>query len=249
MPESKRLARFAAIADTLSLMAQRNVGAVVAAVRELSKELRAPGFDVEAACNMLTLLSQLTAAELKLPDGQEWVDTLALRFSTSKGICELLARTAGAHPPFAERIRHSHFEVAQMIEGAMVFKVRGEPGAAVKSLRGHAESTLNLRIVDAARGLLLQHVSRIEGAQPLLEEIEAMRKRLGASAAAPRLGAEVGRQAGGLSMRGSKSYGTEPEPIAPETGDEAEALEIVFSSSAMDLEGAEPAAARTADAL
>ena len=92
----------------------------------------------------------------------------------------------------------------------MVFSVKGDPGMAVKALQAHADATLNLRVIDAARGLLQRHGARIEGAARLLEDIEAKRKRLGASAAVPRLGAEVGRQAGGLSMRGAKSYDAEP---------------------------------------
>ena len=206
IPNSRRLARFVEIVEVLSLMSQRQVGAVVARTRDLAKELRHDSFDVEAACNMLSLISQLTAAEIRLPDAEDWVDHLALRFCTSKGFCELLARTASAHPPFADRVRLGHGQVSQMIQKSIMHSVTGDPATAVKTLQSHAESTLNMRIIEAARAMLQRHEEKIDGAKQLAGDAEAMQRRYGSSAEMPRLGAEAGRQAGGLSMRGTKTF-------------------------------------------
>jgi len=212
IPNSRRLARFVEVVEVLSLMSQRQVGAVVARTREMARELRHDSFDVEAACNMLSLISQLTAAEIKLPDAESWVDQLALRFCTSKGYCELLARTASVHPPFADRVRLGHGQISQLIQQSMMHSVTGDPATAVKALRSHAESTLNMRIIEAARAMLQRHEEKIEGATQLCGHTEAMQRRYGSSAEMPRLGAEVGRQAGGLSMRGAKTFDESDRP-------------------------------------
>lgn len=205
-PESRRLARFVEVVDVLSLMHQRKVATVVSRVRGLAGELLDASFDVEAACNMLSLIAQLTAAELNLPDTEDWVDKIALRFCTSKGVSELLACTASAHEPFAEQIRAGHVKISELIQKSIMFSVTGDPAMAVKALQRHADKTLNFRIIEAASAMLERHGEKIAEAPKLADHGAALRQRYSQSAKMPRLGSEVGRQAGGLSMRGAKTF-------------------------------------------
>ena len=60
-PHSRRLQRFVAVVDVLLMMQARQVGRVLQAISTLAEEIHAPEFDVEAACNLMTLLSEFGA--------------------------------------------------------------------------------------------------------------------------------------------------------------------------------------------
>ena len=90
-----RLMRFKRMAGTLLLLVNKQLAAVVEEIKEHAKEIRSPAFDVEAACNFLTLISEIGRSELALEVADEWVTTLALRFCTSSSLTDLLANAAG----------------------------------------------------------------------------------------------------------------------------------------------------------
>src|SRR5205085_5556309 len=130
--------------------------------------LRDESFDLEAGCNMLSLVAHLTAAELKLDRVEEWVDAIGLRHGSSKALTDLLARTANAHEPFAERLRECHTRIGQAGERAMAHSVAGDPAAAVRGLLEAGRSTLNAKLIDNARSVLQRHRGRIADADTLL---------------------------------------------------------------------------------
>ena len=74
-PGSLRLVRMLAIVRVFDLMMQRQVGKVIEELKLLAADIGSPGFDMEAACNMMVAVSQLTAAELNLPGAEDWVNT------------------------------------------------------------------------------------------------------------------------------------------------------------------------------
>jgi tetratricopeptide (TPR) repeat protein len=200
-PQSPRLMRFASIVSTLHLMLQKQVAAVVAEVRTLFSKLDEPGLDVEAGCNLLALLAQLTAGEIQLEGADGWVDTLGLRFASSKGLTELLAGAAGAHPPFAERVREAHLRISEMAEQAVTHTVQGNHRTAVLALLAHAERTLNAKLIEMARMTLQRHGSRIDDAASLSTQADAMRDRYAHGVSAAMLGQTGGRQPGALNLR------------------------------------------------
>ena len=195
-PKSRRLQRFASIVSVFHLMLQKQVAAVVAAVREIVRELRDPSLDVEAACNILSLLSQLTAAELNLDGADDWVDALALRFASAKGLAELLARTASSHPPYAQRVRDAQQRINEMAEQAVSHALSGEHRASVQLLIAHGERTLNGKLIEMARMSLQRHHDKIADAEALQQSADALRQKFGGNAL-PGLGQVGGRQAGG----------------------------------------------------
>jgi predicted Zn-dependent protease len=203
-PQSHRLQRFAAVVEVFHLMLQKQVGAVVAAVKDIVRDLREPSLDVEAACNILSLLSELTAAELKLDAADDWVDALALRFASAKGLAELLARTASGHPPHAQRVRDAQLRINEMAEQAVTHTLAGDHRTAVQMLVAQGERTLNSKLIEMARMTLQRHEGRIADAGPLQQQVDALRQRFGA-AALPALGQVGTRQAGALSLRESSS--------------------------------------------
>lgn len=207
-PQSRRLQRFASIVSALSLMSQKQVASVVAEVKDLFGNLGEPGLDIEAGCNLLALLSQLTAGELNLEGSEAWVERIGQRFASSKGLTELLAGAAIDHPPFADRVRQAHVHIGEMAEQAMTHTVQGNQRAAVMALLTHAERTLNVKLIEMARMTLQRHAARIDDADALAAQIETVRKRYAPGPGAAMLGQSGGRQAGGLALR-------EAQPVVP----------------------------------
>ena len=209
-PQSRRLQRFVSVVTVFSLMLRKQVAAVVSEVRQLFGNLQEPGLDVEAACNLLALLAQLTAGELQLDGADAWVDTLGLRFASSKGLTELLAGAAVAHPPFADRVRDAHARIAEMAEQAVTHTVQGNHRAAVQTLIAHAERTLNAKLIEMARMTLQRHGSKVDDAQALSAQADSLRERYASGVGAVTLGQTSGRQPGALNLRDAR-----PDDAAP----------------------------------
>jgi len=215
VPESTRLQRFAAIARVLNLMLARQVGQVVAELKTMAKSVREPHFDVEAACNLLALVAQLTAAELNLPDADSWVETLALRFCTSKGVSELLASASLAHAPHSDLVRQCHARITTLAEQSLNHSLNGDPRAAVKSLLVHAGKTNNTKLMDMAKRVLARHAGTIADAASLAEMADTMLQRFGASTGVPPLGRAGVRDSGGLSLRTDATTVAAPAAALP----------------------------------
>lgn len=201
-PQSRRLARFVHVVRALHQMQLRQVAAVVTEVKGLAVDLSAQDFDIEAACNMLALVSQLTAAELRLADAESWIDAIGMRFCTAKGLSELLARSASAHPPFAERVRQCHAQVHEIAERCMAHTLNGDAASTVRQLIAQGDRTGNGKLIDMARMTLQRHQARIEGAEDLSARLQVLRERyVGAQRSTPPLGQDGSRQPGGMALR------------------------------------------------
>jgi len=200
-PGSVRLQRFMRVITIFNLMLQRQVAQVVADIRAMAQDIRQGDFDFEAASNMVAMLSYLTAAELQLDAAEGWIDTLALRFCTTRSLSELLARAGQAHAPFANRIREQHDAITALAEQAISHSLAGEPRAAAKSLLGAGARTMNAKLIDMARMVLTRHADKIADAADLAGMADELKKRYGGSAAIAPLAADNGRQSGGLVLR------------------------------------------------
>ena len=198
-PGSVRLGRMLAIVRVFDLMMLRQVGKVIEELKRLAEDITSPGFDVEAACNMMVAVSQLTAAELNLPGAEDWVQATAWRFCGSRAVSELLARAADCHAPYAEQVRQTHVRVLKAAEQAMTHSVAGDPTAAVQALLAHAKKTLNQKFTDTAHGVLQRHAARIHESASLAEELDTLKTRLGGDAHQQLLGQQS--QAGGIRIR------------------------------------------------
>lgn len=225
-PASRRLQRFAAIASVLNLMLLKQVGAVVSQVRELFTRLDEPGLDIEGGCNLLALLAQLTASEIQLDGSDGWVDAVAMRFASSKGLTELLAGAASAHPPFAERVRQAHGRVMALAEQAVTHTVQGHHRTAVEALLQHAERTCNPKLIEMARMTLQRHGTRIDGAAALSARADALRERYAVGVGAAMLGQTGGRQPGALNLRDVRPAEAGTAPGSPAEPSEATATPV-----------------------
>ena len=212
---SKRVRRFGRLIDVLVLMMGRQVARVLGELRDLAQEFRETDFDIEAALNMVSLLSELAAAELQLEEASRWIDTIALRFCVSRSLSELLAKAAGAHAPYAEQVRAAHAKVTSLAESAMNHSLNGEPRAAAKALLAHGAQTQNTKLVDMARMVLQRHADKISDATELHSMADELHARL-ANAALPGL-AGGSRQAGGVALRSTTATPGSPTPSTTPT--------------------------------
>lgn len=198
---SVRLQRFARVIAIFNLMLQRQVAQVVAEVRAMAKEIKDSNFDFEGASNMVAMLAHLTAAELQLDAAEGWIDTLALRFCTTRSLSELLARAGQVHEPFATRIREQHNAITALAEQAMSHSLAGEPRAAARALLSAGARTMNSKLIDMARMVLQRHAEKIADVADLLGMADELKQRYGGCPALAPLAADSGRQSGGLVLR------------------------------------------------
>jgi hypothetical protein len=173
-------------------------------VKEHAKELKSPEFDVEAACNFLTLISEIGRSELSLEVADEWVSTLALRFCTSNGLTDLLANACARHPPYEAAVRAAYQRIGVVAQEAMALTVAGKPTDTIRMLLGHCDSTLNLKLMETARLTLARHRARVQDADALEADVQARLTLFTPSCVAPPMGQIKGRSAGGLKLRTAK---------------------------------------------
>jgi hypothetical protein len=83
----------------------------------------------------------------------------------------------------------------------MGLSLSGDPAGAVRSLLQHSEATLNVKLLDMSQQVLLRHQARISEAEPLQQQIDALRGRCGTTPARAVLGQDSERQPGGVTLR------------------------------------------------
>ncbi len=209
-PYSARLRRLAQVVDTLLLILNAQFGQAVEAVRQQAKAVEQADFDFESATNLLTVLSQLAARSIQLDDVEGAVDTVALRFCTSRPLADLLAGACAVHPPYAERVRQGNAQVLKHAEDAMRLSLAGDPRAAVLELLRHGRATLNMKMLDTALLVLQRYEAKIDDAAELAATLHALRAQYDGHASKPGM-ADTRRQAGGLTLR----TGTRPKVPNP----------------------------------
>ena len=216
---SPRLQRFQKVVATLQHIQKRQFALAVAATRDMAHDMRDSAFDFEAACNLAALLSMLASTSIELPDGPEWVQTIGMRYTNTRGLCELLANACQSHPDYADRVRGCLAQINKTAEAAVAQSLSGDPQGAVVVLLQHVEATLNTKLLDMAQQLCTRHAARIDRVADQQATIDALRRRCGASATRAMLGHENERKPGELLLR-TQVPATEAAPrrVAVETG-------------------------------
>ncbi len=199
-PEVQRIRRLSRVVDTLSLLLHHKIAQALHDIREMTQAVRQPDFDFESATNLLALLAQLAKRAIQLEEVYEVVDTLALRFSSSRAMSELLCGAAKAHPEYAEHVRTASAKVLKYAEYAMSLSLRGNPTAAVDELILRGEETLNSKLVESALMVIERYSAKIGDTAPLYARADALRAMCSGNKA-DMLREEGPRKAGALSLR------------------------------------------------
>lgn len=200
-PDSLRARRFADAARVLQSLLSRQVGDTLQGCIGLAAQVRDESFDFEAAANLVALLARVSGTEIRLPDGEAWVGTIAQRFCVSKASTDMLCLAARPHPPYEALVREGQHAITGLAEKAMTHSLAGAHGATVRSLLALGTQTLNAKLLDMAGLVLNRHAARIEDAAELDREVAELRRRFAGRGTQLALGAAAGRAPGALTLR------------------------------------------------
>lgn len=220
-PDDPRQRRLAEIVKTLSLIQDSQFALSVDAVRAMGAGVKNMDFDFESANNLIALMSHLARMAIQLDDVEPVIDAIGLRFCNTRALTELLASSAQAHPPYAERIRACQVKVLEYAETAVSLSLAGNATAAVNNLIVYGTETLSARLIDNAMQMIYRHRSKIEEAGKLEAQVMELRIRSGSNKLS--LG-EKKRQAGGLTLRTGRRA---PPPRVNVDADDEE-LDLAF---------------------
>lgn len=222
-PQCRRQSRMLGVVETLDHLLAKRLAPAVDGVGQLASERLAADLDIEAACNLLGLIATLASQELNLDGMDDWVTCLAVRFSTSRSVADLLERSAAGHAPHVDLVKQGHTTIMSMSESAMSHVLEGRPEASVRALLAHAEETVNAKLADTAARTLRRYRDRVADAEALELRLKTLQDRFAAAWAPPRLG-QGQRAAGGLRLRdGSPAAQTQARENTVKTGSTAPA--------------------------
>jgi tetratricopeptide (TPR) repeat protein len=201
-PDSARLRRLeAAGAALVALLAGANEPAL-AMLRGLAREAGDDEFDLEAANLALLLWARLPEALRPADEFDALVEQLAMRFSVSRAIGEVLVAAARPVASAQATIRRCQARVAQLAEQALERAMGGAADAAVRDLLAHGQATLNAKLLELAARLARRYASTVEDHQALAAQAVATVQRACRGNNHIAGIQRSGRSPGGLQMRG-----------------------------------------------
>ena len=200
--EDPRPQRLLEVVEALVAIQSYQTARALEEVRRLAKTIQRPDFDFESGCNLLGLMTRLALRSIQLYEVDAAVDTLGLRFCTSKALTELLACSGRGRQDFIKRISEAHGEVFRLTEQAMTLSLKGDPQGAVEKLLEQGEQTLNAKIIESAHLVLHRYQAKIQEHGPLLQRAQALREKYRTNAIHAGLGVQspTGHAAGGMAL-------------------------------------------------
>lgn len=201
-PEKPRLQRLLDMVNAMVAIQEYQTARALDEVRRMAKTIQSPDFDFESASNLLGLMTRLAIRSIQLYEVDAAVDTMGLRFCTSRALTELMTCAAVGRGDFINRIRNAHSDILKLTEHAMGLSLKGDPQGAVVQLLADGERTLNAKIIESAHLVLQRYEQRIPEHAELLKRAQAMREKYRTTDIHAGLGeqAATGRAAGGLSL-------------------------------------------------
>ncbi|MEO3712837.1 response regulator [Roseateles flavus] len=199
-PKATRLLRFGTMIQGLRLLYERRVADALQLAREMSQELDREAFDLEAASLLLAFWIRFSGQEIQLEEIKDLITRIGLRYCTSKASTEVLIAMCEKQEMAMTELRECHARIFGIAETAMRHTMRGSARVGVELLIQQGEETRNAKLIDMAQAVLKRHAEKIEDADHLNVQIEALQKRF----VLP-LGVTISRrnvrQAGGLALR------------------------------------------------
>jgi CheY-like chemotaxis protein/Tfp pilus assembly protein PilF len=218
-PDKPRLQRLLDMVNAMVAIQEYQTARALDEVRRMAKMIHNPDFDFESASNLLGLMTRLAIRSIQLYEVDAAVDTMGLRFCTSRALTELMSCAAVGRGDFINRIRNAHSDILKLTEHAMGLSLKGDPQGAVVQLLADGERTLNAKIIESAHLVLQRYEQRIPEHAELLKQAQAMREKYRTTDIHAGLGeqAATGRAAGGLSL--SSGYkAPSPEGLLAKVG-------------------------------
>lgn len=201
-PDNARTRRLLDVVHAMVAIHEYQTARALDDVRRLAKTILVPQFDFESASNLLGLMTRLAIRSIQLYEVDAAVDTMGLRFCTSRALTELLACAAVGRQDFINRVRAAHSDILKLTEQAMTLSLKGDPQSAAIKLIEDGERTLNAKLIESAHLVLQRYEQRIPDHAELLKKAQDLRERYRTTDIHAGLGeqAATGRAAGGLSL-------------------------------------------------
>ena len=176
-PGSIRLQRFDLVFRGLAFLLERRVGQALVVAREFTQHADSGDFDLEAASLLTALWIRLSNQEVELEEMMPTLRGLGMRHCATKASTEILVAMTEGHEASAQQFRECHHQIFNVAETAMRHSLRGSAKVAVELLIQQGEKTRNAKLIDMAGLVLKRHAEKIEEAQALAGQIEALHTR------------------------------------------------------------------------
>ncbi len=200
-PGSARLHRFKVIVTIVAKLMADQRDAAADLLGSLSSDVRAAGFDFEAACNMILVTAEVRAAGQALPEADDWIKTIALRYCRSRSLTEQLLNSARKHPPFQELIKACNAEIGELAANSMSLSLDGDHRGAVERLYEQGQTTLNAKLIENAYMVLQRYGDTMDDVAPLRDKLMALRGEYGVNPARDQIGRETVRRGGAATLK------------------------------------------------
>lgn len=196
-----RLQRMKLLVEAVDMALNQRPDEVTKILSGMSREFTWPDFDFEAASNVLSLLARLHQMGMALPEAEEWIRLIALRFCTSKASSDMLAITAQATEEHAKLIAQTYQTITDTAEKALTHAKSGSAEEAIRNLLAFGSKTGNAKLLDLSDMMMTRYRLYIPDATALAEQINTLRDQYCRNVLHVQLGSTTGRQAGGLNLR------------------------------------------------
>ena len=200
-PQSVRLDRMSKVVSALVAFNEGRDSDGLKPLLALAGMRHDTDFDFEAACNLVTTISTLTARGIVMATSESVITDIGMRFCGTNGATEMLTRAAWVHPAHVEVLRGAHAQVLKLAQAALKHSIQGDPATAVKSLIAKGEELQNHKLVESARLTLMRHWDRIEDAAALQERISKLSRQAGSMSVKPGARGEVSTGSSLLRLR------------------------------------------------
>ncbi len=198
LDRSPRLRRLGLMVQALVAVQAQDRWALQACLVPVADELLAPGFDVEAAGNLLALIATSAAAGLTPQQAEQWVRSAGLRFCVSKQVTEMLAKACDPAPTLGATVRAAHAEINEISRTALSQGLAGRHQRAVEELLLAVQRTRNARLLELASAALQRHRAHIAEADDLALRCTDLQQLCSVGGRSHLLAQDAGRPPGGL---------------------------------------------------
>jgi hypothetical protein len=195
-----RLRRLGQMAQALVAVQTQDRPLLQACLIPVADDLLAPGFDVEAATNLLSLIATSAAAGLAPQQADAWTRSAGLRFCVSKQVTEMLAKACDAAPTLSQLVRAAHGEINEISRNALSEGLAGRHQRAVEELLQAVDRTRNAKLLELAQAALERHRAHIAEAEALAERCGMLQGLCRTVGRSHLLSQDAGRPPGGLDL-------------------------------------------------
>ena len=162
---------------------------------------KTPEFDLEAASNLIGLMTRLAKRDVRVDQADARIQTMAMRFCTSRPVTEMLAGAANGNTRYADGIRTAGQQIQKIAQSAVTLGLMGDPAMAVRQLIIEGQTTLNSKLIETAHQVLERYRDKINGANQMDEVVQTLRRQFGSKTRQGNGSSPDKRKSGGLKLQ------------------------------------------------